>query len=103
MVGAHVDDVLWAAEPEYDYIMQDLLKHFELNKIDEGDFRFCGREYSQQEDFSVYVTCKDNTEKILPINFQKGMRKPDDEATPSEIAQARCDRESSMDCKTNKT
>ena len=48
MVGAHVDDILWAGEPEYEYIMTDLFKCFELNGIDEGDFRFCCREYSQK-------------------------------------------------------
>ena len=37
---------------------------FELNKIEEGDFRFCGREYSQADDYSVYVTCKNNNDMI---------------------------------------
>ena len=30
----------------------------ELKKIEEGKFRFCGREYEQYEDFSIQVTCK---------------------------------------------
>jgi len=89
MAGAHVDDIMWAAVPEYERIMTDLFKHFELNQIEEGNFRFCGREYSQSEDFSVYVTCKNNTEKILPISFQKGTRGLEHKATPSEIAQDR--------------
>ena len=90
LAGAHVDDVLWAADPEYEYLLTDqLFKYFELNGIEEGDFRFCGREYNQSDDFSVYVTCIHNTEKVLPIKFEKSGRSPEDKASPSEIAQAR--------------
>ena len=39
LAGAHVDDVLWAADPEYEYLLTDqLFKYFELNGIEEGDF-----------------------------------------------------------------
>ena len=90
LAGAHVDDILWAAEPEYEgLLLNNLFSHFQVNQVEEGEFRFCGREYSQAEDFGVYVTCKHNTEKILPISFQKGTRGPDNKATASEIAQAR--------------
>ena len=45
MAGAHVDDILWAAEPEYEHLLTDhVFKHFQLNQIEEGEFRFCGRE-----------------------------------------------------------
>ena len=54
LAGALVDDVLWAADLEYEYLLTDqLLKFFELNGIEEGEFRFCDREYSQGDDFSV--------------------------------------------------
>ena len=44
MMGAHVDDILWAAEPEYkDLMLKQLFQHFELNQVEEGQFRFCGR------------------------------------------------------------
>ena len=80
---------MWAADPKYEYLITNLFEHFQLNQIEEGNFRFCGREYTQHEDFSVYVTCKNNTEKILPITYIKGVRGPDDKATAAEIGQAR--------------
>ena len=90
LLGAHLDDVIWAAAPEYEHIVTEKLPgKFELNKIEEGNFRFCGREYSQDDDFNVYVTCKDNTEKILPIKLDQKGRTADEKATAGEIAQAR--------------
>ena len=90
MAGAHVHDVLWAAEPQHEHlILGNLLQHFELNQVEEGECSFCGREYSQIEDFGVYITRKSNTETILPISFVKGVRGFDDKATAAEIAQAR--------------
>ena len=66
------------------------ISNFEWHgEIKEFSFRFCGREYSQSEDYSIYVTCKNNTEKILPINFEVKNRGADEPATPGEIAQAR--------------
>ena len=65
----HVDDVFSAAMPGYENMVMDLLNLFELKSIQKRKFRFCGREYAHLDDFSIKVTCKDNTEKILPINF----------------------------------
>ena len=70
-------------------MVENLLHHFELNQVEEGQFRLFGGEYSQAEDFGVYVTCKNNIEKILPVNFVKGIRGPEHKATAAEIAQAR--------------
>ena len=39
--------------------------------------RFCGKEVTQLEDFSIKVTAKDNTEKIKPINIKKGNKLTD--------------------------
>ena len=90
MMGAHVDDIIWAAEAEYDILItKNLFKQFEVNKIEEGKFRFCGREYEQLEDFSVRITCKNNTEKILPISFERNGRGLEDKANAGEIAQMR--------------
>jgi hypothetical protein len=89
MLAAHVDDVIWAATPEYEWMVQQVLGAFELKKVETGKFRFCGREYEQYEDFSIKVTCRDNTEKILPINYQKGTRPLEGKATEGEISQMR--------------
>ena len=90
LAGAHVDDIMWAADPTYEHIITEhLFKYFQLNHIHEGEFRFCGRDYKQGDDFSVYITCQNNIEKILPIKFERGTRGLDDKATASEISQAR--------------
>jgi len=78
ILAAHVDDLIWVCEEGYEEAVNMVLGSFELKKIEEGKFRFCGREYEQLEDFSVKVTCRDNTEKILPINFKKAGRRLDD-------------------------
>ena len=69
MLAAHVDDVMWAAEAEYENTIYDFLGNFVIEKESVGNFRFCGREYKQEHDYSIRVTCTDNTEKILLINF----------------------------------
>ena len=89
MLAAHVDDVMWAADADYEKMIYDFLGKFVIKKESVGNFRFCGREYSQGHDHSIRVTCKDNTEKILPINFQRGARKLEDKATDGEISQLR--------------
>ena len=44
LAGAHVDDFLWAADHDYDKVMlEHLFQHFQLNQVEEGSFRFCGR------------------------------------------------------------
>ena len=89
MMGSHVDDVMWAADSKYESMVKEFLGNFVIKHQKEGNFRFCGREYEQLEDFSIRITCQDNTEKILPINFDKGLRKLEAKATAGEIAQMR--------------
>ena len=43
----------------------------------------------QREDFSVFISCKENTESILPINFNRSGRNPESRATEGEISQMR--------------
>ena len=89
ILAVHVDDILYAARPEYDYMVEELLANFEIKETKVGQFRFCGREYTQGDDFSIKVTAKDNTEKTLPISFTQGSRKDNDKATTSEVSQLR--------------
>ena len=88
-MGAHVDDLLWAAVEGFEYVMDALLKNFEVKEIHTGTLRFCGREYKQSEDGSVLITCTSNTNSILPINFQSIGRTPESAATAGEISQLR--------------
>ena len=87
----HVDDLCWAAQPEYEQCMDEILKEFVVNdaKIQEGEFRFCGKEIKQMEDFSIEVTCKHATETIGPIKYHQNGRKMAEAATESEIGQMR--------------
>ena len=49
MVGTHVDDILWAADPEYEKMIKKILATFDIRKIEEESFRFCGREITQDK------------------------------------------------------
>jgi hypothetical protein len=67
------------------------LKAFVVNqdKIKEKNFRFCGKEIEQYDDFSVMITCKDATEGIGPIKYHQAGRQVDAYATEAEVAQLR--------------
>ena len=89
IMGTHVDDLLYAAKDGYADIIDNLLAQFEIKETKENKFRFCGREYSQDKDFSITVTAKDNTEKTLPISYTVGNRSAEDKATAGEMLQLR--------------
>ena len=48
MMVTHVDDLLWACEPEYQYMIDHILKTFECGKIEKGNFRYCGKDRTGQ-------------------------------------------------------
>ena len=89
MLATHVDDLMWTAEPGYEHIVQKVLETFDIRKIEQGEFRFCGREVKQNSQGQISVSCKSTTESILPISFQKNGRKNADKATDGEIGQLR--------------
>ncbi len=45
--------LIWKCEVGSESEVEKVLSCFELKKIEEGKFRFCGREYEQYEDFSL--------------------------------------------------
>ena len=65
----HVDDYMWAAIPGYENVVPDIFAKFSLREFKEGEFRFCGKEYAQQKDCTIHVTCKDNSLSIEPISY----------------------------------
>eukprot|EP00973_Karenia_brevis_P041241 5706233-Karenia_brevis.AAC.1 len=77
---------MWASLPGWESIVPDFLKKFETKKITQDEFTFCGREYVQDSDFNFFISCKSNTQKILPINYERRGRK---KATAGEICQMR--------------
>ena len=77
--------------PGYEQHIDKILEEFVVNdaKIQEGEFRFCGKEIKQLPDKSIHVSCKHATESIGPIKFHMNGRKLTDPATESEIGQMR--------------
>ena len=59
-----------------------------VGKQEHGNFRFCGKEFRQDEDLGIHVTAKDNTERIQPITYEAkhGLTR---KATTDEIHQLR--------------
>eukprot|EP00439_Symbiodinium_sp_Y106_P056887 s1402_g8.t1 len=67
LLCTHVDDLLWAAEPEAEPISEQLLGEFSCGKIERREFRYCGKEIKQADDFSITVTCRETTLKVKRI------------------------------------
>ena len=62
-----MDDLLWAAEPEAEPIIEQLLGEFSCGKIERREFRYCGKEIKQADDFSITATCRETTLKVKHI------------------------------------
>ncbi|CAE7255946.1 RE2 [Symbiodinium natans] len=74
MLCTHVDDFFWAAFGEGELKIQQLLDHFKIGRIEEGSFRFCGREYAQHPDGTIEINSRDNTRAIAPLEIPKGAK-----------------------------
>ena len=68
MIATHVDDLLWAATPEGEVIMQKILDKFDVRKVEENSFRFCGKDIVQEDTYTIRITCRDSSEKC-PYGF----------------------------------
>ena len=89
MMITHVDDLCYAVVPEFQDRIDNILESFAVRKVEEGEFRFCGKEIKQLDDFSIVVTCKDSTETINPVKYSQNGRKMTANATEAEIGQMR--------------
>ena len=89
-MASHVDDSIYACKPGYEDVMKRIQKIFQVEdkKISTGSFRFCGREISQAEDFTITATCKDTTEKLEKIKYRTQVKK-DSPVNEGEKAQLR--------------
>ena len=77
MLGTHVDDLIWACEPEAEPIMDELLADFQCGRVEEGKFRYCGKDIEQDNDFNISVTCRDSTLKIQKAKIESGRQLSD--------------------------
>jgi Reverse transcriptase (RNA-dependent DNA polymerase) len=89
MLATHVDDMLWACQPEAQPVIDKLLAKFTLKCVESDNFRFCGRDITQDPDGTIHIRCNGTLEKIVPVNVNRGKRKTTDKAFPNEIAQLR--------------
>ena len=62
VMSSSVDDSLCGLLQEGAEGMNSVLSHFLVGKEEHGTFRFCGKEFRQDEDFRIHVTAKDSTE-----------------------------------------
>ena len=67
----YVDDFFWAAFGEGELKIQRRLDHFKVGRIEEGNFRFYGREYVQHPDSTIEINCRNNTRAITPLEISK--------------------------------
>ena len=71
MCGTHVDDLIWAAKPEYEHMIQKVTNTFQCGEPEEKCFRYCGKEVTQDDDFNIVVTCRNTTMKLEPIRVKR--------------------------------
>ena len=69
ILGTHVDDILWATVPEKQHVIDAILEKFKCGTQEKRNFRYCGKEVRQSDDFSIKVTCSDTTLKMTPIRI----------------------------------
>ena len=67
VMSSNVDDLLCGCLPQGAELMNSVLQQFLVGKEEHGTFRFCGKEFRQDEDLGIHVTAKDNTERVQPI------------------------------------
>ena len=64
--------------------MNSVLQQFLVGKEEHNTYRFCEKEFQQDEDFGIRVTA--NTERVLPITYE-AKRGLTQKATASEVQQ----------------
>ena len=86
VMSSNVYDLLCGYFPEGAEAMNSLLQQFLVGKGEHNLFRFCGKEFRQDEDFGIHVTAKDNTERVHPTTYdaKHGLR---GKATANEVHQ----------------
>jgi len=77
LCGTHVDDIIWAATPEGEKHVQQVIGTFKCGAPEERNFRFCGKEVAQDDNFDIKITCRDTTKKLVPIRIKPGRKNSD--------------------------
>ena len=89
LLCTHVDDLLFCHDgKEGKKAIENLLGRFSVGKIEESSFRYCGRRFTQSEDFAVCVDVHENTKGLRPIRLDEG-RRPGDTLSAGELTSLR--------------
>ena len=86
--GWHVDDGLLTGTKEFWDAIDKVGKRLQFGSQKSGEFRFCGVNIRQTEDFSVYMDQSHAAKELEIISGLKG-RPDDDPATPQEVTALR--------------
>ena len=77
LMATHVDDVIWASEPEFETIVQEMQRVLQLGALEEYTFRFCGVGMKQDlETFAAPITCSTTSEPLTQAPPQQGEESP---------------------------
>ena len=49
----HVDDLVWAVDDEYEWIIGAIKQDLTFGSMDTMKFRFCGREVEQSDTYDI--------------------------------------------------
>ena len=86
----HVDDVLLAGTAEFVNSTTEMIKkRFNMSKISDNSFRFCGLDINLNQDGSITVSMEDYADSISPMNADKKGRKRSDEVSYQETSELR--------------
>ena len=91
MPVTHVGDLCWAIDPRLEHHMHNVLEAFTVNddKVESGEFWYCGKEIDQLENYSIRITCEPAPEGIGGERSCATGRTSDDLATEGEVGQTR--------------
>ena len=84
MLASHVDDIIWAADPEGEAAIEIVKTELIFGALDEGTFRFCGIEILQQDDFVIRVSCTQTSKKLTKVAITSDRAKHGEEPATAE-------------------
>ena len=74
MLGIHVDDGLGGGDSHFTNTLKKLQEKYSFGAYHEGEFTFCGVQYTQWPDFSIELSQARYLEKIEPLSIPKHRR-----------------------------
>ena len=69
MLATHVDDLLMAYHDEAEENFKKLFAKFTVGKVEECNFRYCGRRFTQDPDFTIHIDAKEALPPTSPQNW----------------------------------